>query len=228
MKTLLICALILMAGVADSAPNEHPQLRLATFNADVTVPLGHGMMGGSWLSKSIADPLEANGFVLLGGDAPVVFVSVDWCEIRNDAYERWQTVLAETAGTKPDHVLVTTVHQHDAPVADLAAEGLLRQRQLAGTICDPEFHERAVQSVAQALRASLDTAKPITHIGTGQAKVEMVASNRRYLTAEGEIRFDRMSTTRKAVAIAADEGVIDPWLKTTPRSPQSVSTRSIP
>ena len=76
-----------------------PKLRLATFNADVTVPPGHGMMGGSWLSKSIADPLEANGFVLLGGGAPIVFVSVDWCEIRNDALERWQKVLAEAAGT---------------------------------------------------------------------------------------------------------------------------------
>src|SRR5881296_3401685 len=122
------------------------ELRLATFSADVTVPLGHGMMGGSWLSKSIADPLEANGFVLLGGDAPVVFVAVDWCEIRNDAYDRWQTVLAEAARTMPDHVLVTTVHQHDAPVADPGAELLLRSRKLAGTICDPEFHERAVQS----------------------------------------------------------------------------------
>src|SRR6185295_3214810 len=98
-----------------------------------------------------ADPLEANGFVLLGGEAPVVFVSVDWGEIRNDAYERWQTGLAEAAGTKPDHVLVTTVHQHDAPVADLGAERLLRTHQLTGTVCDPDFHERTVQSVAKAL-----------------------------------------------------------------------------
>src|ERR1043165_1502833 len=45
-------------------------LQLAVFSADVTVPLGHGMMGGSWLSKSIADPLEANGFVLLGAEPP--------------------------------------------------------------------------------------------------------------------------------------------------------------
>ena len=135
-----LCGLALV--VVGCAPNRlaettPAQLRLATFSADVTVPLGHGMMGGSWLSKSVADPLEANGFVLLGGEAPVVFVSVDWCEIRNDAYERWQTVLAEAAGTTPDHVLVTTVHQHDAPVADLEAERLLRSRKLAGTICDP-------------------------------------------------------------------------------------------
>ena len=210
------CALaLLLAGcAAQRSDRPQPRLQLATFTADVTVPLGHGMMGGSWLSKSIADPLEANGLVLLGGDAPVVFVSVDWCEIRNDAYARWQTVLAEAARTTPDHVLVTTVHQHDAPVADLEAERLLRARKLAGTICDPEFHERAVQAVAKALREALPSARPFTHIGTGQAKVEKVASNRRYTASDGTVFFDRTSSTRKAEAIAADEGLIDPWLKT--------------
>jgi hypothetical protein len=191
-----------------------PALRLATFHADVTVPLGHGMMGGAWLSKSIADPLEAHGFVLLGDEAPVVFVAVDWCEIRNDAYEQWQRILAEAAGTKPERVLVTAVHQHDAPVADLAAERLLRARKLAGTICDPEFHERAVQNVAKALRESLKTTRPITHLGTGQAKVEKVASNRRYTLPDGSVRFNRTSSTRQPAAIAAEEGLIDPWLKT--------------
>jgi hypothetical protein len=172
------------------------------------------MMGGKWLSKRIADPLEANGLVILGGDAPVVFVSVDWCEIRNDAYDRWQNVLAEAAGTKPDHVLVTTVHQHDAPVADLEAERRLRGKNLAGTICDPAFHELAVQSVAAALRDSLKSPQPLTHIGTGQAKVEKVASNRRYLTPDGKVFFDRTSACRKPEAKVAEEGVIDPWLKT--------------
>jgi hypothetical protein len=189
-------------------------LRLATFSADVTVPLGHGMMGGAWLSKSIADPLEAHGFVLLGAEAPVVCVSVDWCEIRNDAYARWQTVLAEAAGTRPERVMITTVHQHDAPVADLEAERILRDRKLAGTICDPAFHERVVQAAAQALHASLRNAKPVTHLGTGQAKVEKIASNRRYVTPDGQVRFDRTSSTRQPTAIQADEGLIDPWLKT--------------
>ena len=216
-RLALSCALVLLvAGCAANRPSStgRARLRIATFSADVTVPPGHGMMGGAWLSKSVADPLEANGFVLLGGEAPVVFVSVDWCEIRNDAYERWQTALAEAAGTRPDHVLVTTVHQHDAPVADLEAERILRARHLAGTVCDPDFHERAVQNVATALRESLKLARPFTHIGTGQARVEKIASNRRYVTPDGALFFDRMSSTRKPSAIAADEGLIDPWLKT--------------
>jgi hypothetical protein len=198
----------------DDESRASAELRLATFSCDVTVPPGHGMMGGAWLSKRVADPLEANGFVLLGGGAPVVFVAVDWCEIRNDAYERWQTVLAEAAGTKPDHVLVTAVHQHDAPVADLEAERILRSRNLTSTVCDPEFHERAVQNVAKTLRESLLSARRFTHIGTGQAKVEKVASNRRYTTRDGATHFDRMSRSTKRAAVDADEGLIDPWLKT--------------
>jgi hypothetical protein len=172
------------------------------------------MMGGAWLSKSVADPLEAHGFVLLEPEAPIVFVAVDWCEIRNDAYLRWQTVLSEAAGTTPERVMVMSVHQHDAPIADLEAERIFRGKNLSGTICDLEFHERAIQNVARALRKSLSATRILTHIGTGQARVEKVASNRRYITPTGEVRFDRTSSTKNPVVIAADEGLIDPWLKT--------------
>lgn len=193
---------------------QSPTFRLATYTADVTVPMGHGMMGGAWLSKSVADPLFANGIVLMGAGAPVVYVAVDWCEIRNDALTRWQEVLAEAAGTSPERVMVSTIHQHDAPVADLEAERILQAHKLKGTVCDLEFHERAVQTVAASLRECLKSARPVTHIGVGQAKVDRVASNRRYRMPDGAIRFDRMSATRNAFAIEADEGLIDPWLKT--------------
>lgn len=189
-------------------------LRLATFRADITVPRGHGMMGGSWLSKSVADPLDAHGVVWFGSEAPVVFVSLDWCELRNDAYARWQTVLAAAAGTQPERVMLSTVHQHDAPVADLMAEQILRDRKLIGTVCDPVFHEVAAQRVGAALRSSLASARPVSHLGLGQAQVERVASNRRYVLPDGSIRFDRTSATRNEAAIAAGEGLIDPWLKT--------------
>lgn len=191
-----------------------PRLRVASFSAEVTVPTGHGMMGGAWLSKSVGDPLEAHGFVLTGCGTPVVLVSVDWCEIRNDAYRRWQEVLAHAAGTTPERVMVSTIHQHDAPVADLTAERLLRERGLAGTICDPAFHEVAVQRVGEAVRAALRNTVPVTHWGRGQAKVQGVASNRRYVMPDGQVRFDRTSATRNAFAIEADEGLMDPWLRT--------------
>ena len=203
-----------VSGFAHAAEPDPGNLRIAVFSANVTPPIGHGMMGGAWLAKSVDDPLEANGLVLLGDELPVVFVSVDWCEIRNDAFARWQEVLAGAAGTKPERVLVTTIHQHDAPVADLEAERILRTRGLAGTVCDLEFHERAVQTVARALAKSLDSARKFTHIGIGQSQVEQIASNRRYTLPDGSLRFDRTSSTQNRAAIAAEEGLIDPYLKT--------------
>ncbi|MBL9139276.1 MAG: hypothetical protein JNK85_25635 [Verrucomicrobiales bacterium] len=204
----------LWAGCGSSGNSRGSGLRVAAFRANVTVPMGHGMMGGAWLSKSVTDPLEAIGWVLLGAGAPVVFVSVDWCEIRNDAYARWQTVLSEAAGTTPDRIMISTIHQHDAPVADLMAERLLRERGLTGTICDLAFHETAVRRVADALKRSIPEARAVSHVGRGQAKVERVASNRRYRMPTGEIRFDRTSATRNVFAIEGEEGLVDPWLRT--------------
>lgn len=189
-------------------------LRIATFSADVTIPKGHPCMGGGIApARDVLDPLQARGVVLLGQASPVVIAAVDWCEIRNDAYDRWRHALAEAAGTEPARVLVAAVHQHDAPVADLSAERLLRARRAAGSVCDPEFHERAVQRVAGALRESLGRARRVTRVGTAKAQVERVASNRRYRTTDGSPAFGRTSATRDAYARDQPEGTIDPLLR---------------
>ena len=167
------------------AARAHP-FQVATFSADVTPPLGHALMGGGIApAQRIHDPLYARGLVLLGAGKPVVVVAVDWCEIRNDAYERWRTVLAQAARTDRERVLVTSVHVHDAPIADLEAQRILETHAASGSICDLAFHEQAVQRAAESMRTSLRSPGRITHFGTGQAKVERVASNRRYLLPTG-------------------------------------------
>jgi hypothetical protein len=192
-----------------------PPIRLATFSADVTPPLGHPLMGGGIApARESLDPLFARGFVLSGAGKPVVLAALDWCEIRNDAFDRWRAALAEAADTEPRRVLVTSLHQHDAPIADLAAQRLLDAQHAEGRICDPDFHERAVRGVARAVREGLKSTRRVTHVGTGQAKVEKVASNRRYVRADGRPAFDRMSTTRDTAIRDQPEGLIDPWLKT--------------
>ncbi|NUN96709.1 MAG: hypothetical protein HUU16_11105 [Candidatus Omnitrophica bacterium] len=189
--------------------------RVATFRAEVTPPMGHPLMGGGIApAQTVVDPLFVHGLVLLGPDNPIVLASVDWCEIRNEAYTRWREVLAEAAGTIPERVLVTCIHQHDAPVADLEAERLLEASGAKGRVCDLSFHEEAVQRAAGALRDGLPKARRMTHYGTGQAKVEQVASNRRYLGPDGKPAFARMSATKDAYAREQAEGTIDPVLKT--------------
>jgi hypothetical protein len=189
---------------------------MAIFSANVTPPLGHPCMaGGIAPARRVVDPLEAIGFVLWGGTLarPVVFVTLDWCELRNDAYDRWRDVLAASAQTDAQHVFVTTVHQHDAPIADLRAQRLLEEQHGTGSICNQAFHELMVQRVARAVRASIAKRVQVTHLGVGQAKVEKVASNRRYSLRDGSIAYDRTSASRSPQAHEAAEGTIDPWLK---------------
>ena len=188
---------------------------LSTFSAEVTVPLGHALMGGGIAPASeVVDPLFAHGLILFGARDPIVFLAVDWCEIRNDAYDRWRTALAEAAGTVPQRVILASVHQHDAPVADLGAQRLLDAVGLPKSLCDAEFHERSVQRVAQAAKESLSSKRKVTHFGIGQARVEKVASNRRVLFPYGKVSFPRNSATTDPEVRAAPEGIIDPWLKT--------------
>lgn len=207
-------SLLLLAATTTSL--NAADLKIAIFEADVTIPLGHRCMGVlPQKSVQVLDPLEANGFVLLSGDKPVVFVAVDWCEIRNGAYDRWRDVLAESAGTTRERVLVTSLHQHDAPVTDAGAAEILRDLNLANELYDEEFHEQAVQRVATALRESLKDARPVTHVGTGQALVRDIASNRRVVHADGSVHFDRGSRSgADPFHSQAPEGLIDPWVKT--------------
>ena len=138
---------------------------IATFSADVTVPIGHGMMGGLWKAKSVADPLYAKGVVVLGGEKPIVLVSVDWCEIRNESFDRWREALAKAANTPRERVFLSAVHQHEAPITDLEAQRILERRKLKGSICALSFHDKAVQRVVSALVQSLNDSKRFTHLG---------------------------------------------------------------
>lgn len=190
--------------------------QLSSFTTDITIPLGHRCMGVlPTKSKEILDPLYAHGYVLLGGDKPIVQVALDWCEVRNEAYDRWRNVLAEAAGTDPERVILSSLHQHDAPVSDIGAENLLARVGLAGELFDMAFHEQCVQQTAEALRESLNSRRKVTHLGLGQAKVEKIASNRRHVLPDGRVTFSRGSASGGRPEYRdAPEGLIDPWLKT--------------
>lgn len=211
-----VVCLAAFAAVVAHAADSSPRFRLASFSADVTIPLDHRCMGVlPTKSRSVADPLEAIGFVLLGSEQPVVFVAIDWCEIRNGAYDAWREGLAAAAGTTRERVLAASLHQHDAPVSDSGAAALLRAAGLPGELYDETFHAAAIARVADALRESLASAVEVTHLGMGAAPVREIASNRRVELPDGRVTFGRGSRSAgDPVYSAAPEGEIDPLLRT--------------
>lgn len=129
--------LILLPGLIQAAT-------LTTFRLDVTIPEGHPCMGGGISpAKTVAQPLEARGFVLSAPpEKPLVVVSFDWCEIRGSAYDDWRAALAEVAQTEPRRVIISSTHVHDAPVMDPEAEFLLREAEAEpGKTCQPPIRQ---------------------------------------------------------------------------------------
>ncbi|MEC9092698.1 MAG: hypothetical protein VX438_08340 [Planctomycetota bacterium] len=194
-----------------------PKYQLAHFSADVTIPLNHRCMGVlPTKSKKIVDRLYAHGLALLGPEKPIVFCAVDWCEIRNGSYEKWRTALALAAGTERERVILSALHQHDAPVVDDGAAKLLQEVGLEGELFDQAFQDQTVSRVAQLLKESLTNAQPVTHYAIGQSKVMKIASNRRVVSPEsGRVSFSRGSSSGRNPEFAqAPSGRIDPYLKT--------------
>ncbi|MCE9563072.1 MAG: hypothetical protein K8U57_13600 [Planctomycetes bacterium] len=211
-----LAALAVTGGIRTPfAHAEDKKLTLSSFMTEITPPIGHPCMGGGVPPvKEIIDPLFAHGFVIRGAGKPVAFVSLDWCEVRNGAYELFRTQLAKALDTDPVRVMVSSIHQHDTPIADLEAQQLLEKHKAKGAICDIAFLEKTVGRIADDAKASLKNSQPITHVGTGEAKVEKVASNRRYTDADGKVHYNRMSATRDAKLREAEDGTIDPFVKT--------------
>lgn len=187
---------------------------VSVFEADVTPPTdGHPFLAGR-KSRSIVDPLFAHGLVLSGDFEPIVIAALDWCEIRNESYESWREALAGAAGTAKERVLLSCVHQHDAPYTDRVAQRYFEEFNVPGALCVVEFEDSMIERVADAVREGMKVPRAISRIGTGQAKAEQLASNRRIVGGDGKVSWGRNSTTRDPAVRALPEGLVDPWVKT--------------
>lgn len=212
LRTSLAGTGLMAARCSDTAVNT---LHLCPFRFDVTPPMGHSLCGG-WIQPVVGvdDPLEAIGFVLLGLDKPIVICVVDWTGILNAAHITWRQALAEAAGTTPDRVALHSVHPHNAPFACLDAQEIVAQYPELPPTLDIAFFQSCVERSQDAVRKALTQPRQVTAVAHGQARVEMVASNRRILGPDGKVGTQRGSSSRNPEHHRLPEGVIDPWLKT--------------
>lgn len=211
-KPILTTFAFVLAGYSALVAAEAP-LRVAVFEADVTPPLGAPLCDGAVPpAAEIVDKLSARGIVLLGADKPIVLCAFDWVGIGNTGHDAFREGLAAAAGTTPDRVAVHSLHQHDAPGCDFLADELLAARGYGNQLFDVAFARSALKRTSEAVAASLPNARPITHIGYGQGKVSQVASNRRVMGLDGQVKAVRWSATVDAAVRAEPEGTIDPFV----------------
>lgn len=195
--------------------NDEASLKVATFQTDVTPPLGSPLCNGNVKPvMEIVTPLTARGVVLLGAGKPIVLCAFDWVGIANESHDRFRDALAEAVGTTARRVTLHTLHQHDAPGSDFATERFLSEHGLERRYSNADFDADVMERIAESAKAALGSAQPVTHLGLGAGEVERVASNRRILGPDGRVAIQRQSSGgRNPAARAAPEGTIDPLVR---------------
>jgi len=72
-------------------------LRVATFQCDVTPPLGEAIYSSYLPLATVEHPLLAKGIVLDDGRRRYVLCAVDWCELCNSTHTLFRRKMAEAA-----------------------------------------------------------------------------------------------------------------------------------
>lgn len=211
---ICICSSASGSEAGDNPPQEtfSKGLLLSTFDIDATPPVGsflaYDQMVNSWDLG-----LRAKGIVLMGAGQPIVLCSVDWIGIANDSQDAFKRTLADAAGTVPDRVAVHTVHPHDAPVSDFGAERLLKEAGLNPLSYESSYQLEIIRKLGVSVENSLKNAQPVTHIGTSEAEVFKVASNRRILGPDGKVIAMRHEGSKRNPELRElPEGLIDPMV----------------
>jgi hypothetical protein len=197
-----------------TTPLHAQAVRIATFEADVTPPIGAPLCDALVQpAKQIDDPLLARGLILFGAEKPIVLCALDWVGIGNTGHDAFRDALAKAAGTTRERVCVHCLHQHDAPGCDFLADELLSPFGLHNRLFDVAFARKAIDRVASAAARAAREPRTVTHVGTGKAKVEHVASTRRVMGPDGKVKYVRYSSTKDAKIRAEPEGLIDPYVQ---------------
>lgn len=204
----MVCLGLCPEGRAVAAP-----LRVAAFRCDVTPWVGEPLVWTARLVK-VEAPLLAKGVVIEDGANRFVLCALDWCLLGNDSELSFRRTLAQAAGTDPARVAVQCIHQHAAPYADEGAQQLLAAAPKPPPHLSREFLDAVRGRLAEAAREAAGRLEPFDRVGTGQAKVERVASARRLRDEKGR-PLTRYSGAANDLKMAqAPEGLVDPWLKT--------------
>jgi hypothetical protein len=208
MRLSLFSALLVLGSLVSAG-----ELRLATFEADVTPPLGSPLCFNFIKpAATVETPLTARGLILFSEEKPIVLCVADFVVIANGSHDAWKEALAAAAGTTPDRVAMHVIHNHDSPGYDISASAELEKQGLKDVMSLREAHNQAIADTADAVREALSRSAPVTHMGTGTGIVEKFASNRRIIGENGKLEMARMSSCRNEEIIAQPEGTIDPEL----------------
>lgn len=210
-RPILLGMTLVLAACSSLRAEPAAELRVGTFQCDVTPPIGHWLYGHPL--GTVEHPLLAKGVVLEQDDKRYVLCAIDWCVLSGGAHDLLRRKMASGAGASEANTAIQCVHVHTAPILDTGAKRLLADVKNPPEYYDPAFLDKVAGDLEKAARHAVANLAPCDRIGTAEAKVERVASNRRILV-DGKIRWRGSSGGRNPALAKLPEGTIDPFVKT--------------
>src|SRR5262245_47078895 len=200
------------------APRGTAAVQLATFAADITPALGEiidtGMEENGSRARIIDHPILAKGIVLKDADGAYVLCAFDWANICNESHDLAREKMAAAAGTTASRVAAQTLHLGTAPAMDATSQRILDKVPGAPpTSGTSAYFEKSMAAVAASIRDAMQRLQPITHVGTGFAPADRLASSRRIRLPDGTIGT-RLTSCKDPVGQMWPEGKIDGFVRT--------------
>lgn len=217
MRDLIVASAFIVVSLLQSQPETQGTdgLRISTFSADITPPLGQPVgLGFIPILEKAEHPLLARGIMLQDAGTSCVICTLDWMEVHNESYDFLREQIGEAAGVDASNVALQCLHQHTAPAISTAAQQLQLDETNPRRVATAEYLLNVSRNIATAIHRSQSNWQAVTHIGTGKAIVERVASNRRIERPDGSIQGRGSNTGSSAQLRELPEGLIDPWVRT--------------
>ncbi len=127
-------------------------LRITTFSADITPPLGQPVgLGFIPILKTAEHPLMARGVLLQDSGTSCVICTFDWMEVHNESYDFLRQKIADAAGVHVSHVALHCLHQHTAPAISTAAQRLQLNETDPRRVASAEYLLDVSKKVAAAI-----------------------------------------------------------------------------
>lgn len=180
-----------------------PEIYAGFAQIDITPPDGYSHYRG--VSTGVHDPLYAKSVVWGKGDNRFSLVVCDLLWIERELSTRVRLLVSQEIQIPSSNVIIAGTHSHTSPAYHLNIQELnsgLRPTSYIPpkTSAGDTYPEWLAKAIAQAI-IEADKASTRVNIHTGTGTVEDLAFNRRFILADGTVRFKEASPFKTTLVI---------------------------
>jgi len=166
-----------------------PQLRAAAAKVNITPPDGTPVVGHVRPVSGVRDPLHAVLLLLDDGRARAAIVTLDLISAGGDMTARLREAISAAANVAPDHILVSTSHNHSGP----------------GWQENPAWNSKVVRDVGAAAREAAGRLAPAS-IGYYEDRIDFNINRRQMIGGRSVVRLNPKGPCDQRVKVLRIDG----------------------